>query len=93
MEEKATLRILLYLAYSQGSDDRGKMIEDLRQRGVGRTAFYSSLKTLVDLDLLEDRRVSVGNRRFVETCLTQKGSDVVKSLVDLSRFLRDELDT
>lgn len=57
-EEKGALRILLYLAYSQGSDDRRRMIEDLSSKDVGRTAFYSSLEALKDLNLVEEAKVS-----------------------------------
>ena len=89
-EEKGALRILLYLAYSQGSENRRRMIEDLGSKGVGKTAFYSSLKALKDLNLVEEAKVSRDNKQFVETRLTGKGSKVAVKLDRIQKLLAEE---
>ena len=62
------------------------MIEELAEEGVGRSAFYSSLKTLKDLGLVVDEKTKGRDRMAVGTRLTSKGLEIagaVNQLVDV----------
>jgi len=69
-----------------GSTSRSQLIDELAEEGVGRSAFYSSLKTLKDLGLVVDEKIQGRNRMAVGTRLTSKGLEIpgaVNQLVDV----------
>ena len=75
---KATLRIL-YTLYDQGElASRGQLEETLDMSGVGRSAFYSSLKVLKEWGLIFEVRKRVDGKNVLFTELTEKVDKLVK---------------
>ena len=70
---KATLRILKTLFGDGTSASRGQLEKTLDHYGVGRSAFYSSLKVLKELGLIVEVRKRVGDKNLVLTELTEEG--------------------
>ena len=82
-DEKASLRILyvLYEGWDQAS--RGHLEDKLSGNGVGRSAFYSSLKVLGELGLIVEVRKRVDGKNLLFTELTEKGDMIVKAIDEL----------
>jgi len=86
-EDTATLRILLNLSHIMGSTSRSQLIRELAKEGVGRSALFSSLKTLRDLGLIVDEKILRGNRKAVGTRLTSKGLEIAEIINQLVNVL------
>ena len=57
---------------------RGQLETALDESGVGRSAFYSSLKVLGELGLIFEVRKRVDGKNVLFTELTEKGDKLVK---------------
>ena len=89
-DEKASLRILyvLYEGWDQAS--RGQLEDRLSGNGVGRSAFYSSLKVLGELGLIVEVRKRVDDKNLLFTELTEKGEKIVKAIDVLYTIIEQE---
>ena len=87
---KATLRILFELYSGAGLASRGQLEETLYRCGVGRSAFYSSLKVLQELGLIFEVRKRVNGKNLLFTELTEKGVKVVKEIEELYTVIKQE---
>ena len=87
---KATLRILFVLLNGAGIASRGQLEETLGRSGVGRSAFYSSLKVLKELELIFEVRKRVKGKNLLFTELTEKGEIVVKAIDELYTVIEQE---
>ena len=86
--EKAALRLLLVLAYSQIPFPRLEFIKHAKEVGVGRTAFYSSLDKLKGLGLVEDLTGRGERGTVVESRLTERGEKVARLLSEIEEIFR-----
>jgi len=80
--ERATLRLLLCLAYECPCHPRTELRNSLRKHGVGGTAFMASLDRLRELGLIQETTRDDG-RRVTVTCLTEKGVRVAEKVSEL----------
>ena len=87
---KASLRILIELYSGAGLASRGQFEEALDTSGVGRSAFYSSLKVLSELGLIFEVRKRVNGKNLLFTELTEKGVKVVKAIDELYSLFEQE---
>lgn len=85
-EGKASLRILATILYNQVPVTRQELIEQLEREGVARTSFYSSLKILKNIGLIEDSSEVRDRKRVKLTQLTKKGKKVASKLIEIVRF-------
>ena len=69
---------------------RGQLEEALYRCGVGRSAFYSSLKVLQELGLIFEMRKRVNGKNLLFTELTEKGVKVVKAIEELYTVIKQE---
>ena len=86
--EKAALRLLLTLAYSQVPIPRLEFIKHAKEVGVGRTAFYSSLEKLKELGLVEVLTSRGERGTMVESRLTERGKKVARLLSEIEEIFR-----
>jgi DNA-binding PadR family transcriptional regulator len=89
-EEKATLRLILILAYDMVPLTRLEFIEKAEEELVGRTAFYSSLRALKELGFIEETQDTKEGKRVIHTELTEKGIAVARLIWDIENLLGDE---
>ena len=89
-EGKATFRILIELLYGAELASRGQLEETLDRCGVGRSAFYSSLKVLQELGLIFEERKRVDGKNLLFTELTEKGDKIVKAIDELYTAIDQE---
>ena len=87
---KATLRILIMLISGLELASRGQLEAALDRSGVGRSAFYSSLKVLSELGLIFEVRKRVNCKNLLFTELTEKGVKVVKAIDELYSLFEQE---
>ncbi len=87
---KATLRILYSLHGGWEQASRGQLEEKLDRNGVGRSAFYSSLKVLHELGLIFETRKRVDGKNLLFTELTEKGDKIVKAINELYTAIEQE---
>ena len=87
---KATLRILIMLISGLELASRGQLEAALDRSGVGRSAFYSSLKVLSELGLIFEVRKRVNGKNLLFTELTEKGVKVVKAIDELYSLFEQE---
>ena len=87
---KASLRILIELYNGAGLASRGQLEAALGRSGVGRSAFYSSLKVLSELELIVDVRRRIKGKNLLFTELTEKGEIVVKAIGELYSLFEQE---
>ena len=87
---KATLRILIELYNGAEIASRGQLEKTLDRYGVGRSAFYSSLKVLQELGLIFKVRKRVDGKNLLYTELTEKGDKVVKAIDELYTVIEQE---
>jgi len=57
---------------------------------VGRSAFYSSLKVLVELGIIVEVRKRVDGRNLLFTELTEKGEKIVRAINRLCTMIEQE---
>jgi len=88
-EERATLRLILLLAYNQVPLTRLEFMEEAKEEFVGRTAFYSGLRTLREFGLIEESQDTREGKRVIHTALTEKGLAVAKLVWDMEKLLGD----
>ena len=88
---KASLRILIELYSGAGLASRGQLEAALGRSGVGRSAFYSSLKVLSELGLIFEVRKRVDGKNLLFTELTEKGEKIVKAIDELYTVIEQEL--
>ena len=69
---------------------RGQLEKTLGKSGVGRSAFYSSLKVLQELGLIFEERRRVGGKNLLFTELTEKGDKIVKAIDELYSLVEQE---
>ena len=62
----------------------------LDENGVGRSAFYSSLKVLSELGLIFGVRKRFAGKNLLFTELTEKGKKVVKAIDELITVIEQE---
>ena len=87
---KATLRILNTLHGEGTYVSRGQLEETLDMSGVGRSAFYSSLKVLKELGLIFEVRKRVDGKNLLFTELTKKGDKIVNAIDELYTVIEQE---
>jgi len=82
-ETKAALRVLLFVGRHEGIN----ITEIIRSMRVGQKAIYTALKTLNDLNLIEEK---TGGRFPYPRLfyLTVKGRNVAKRLVEIEQLLK-----
>ena len=88
---KATLRILNTLHGEGTFFSRGQLEKTLYRCGVGRSAFYSSLKVLQELGLIFEVRKRVKGKNLLFTKLTEKGELVVKAIDELYSLFFEQM--
>jgi len=88
-KEVATLRILRYFSYDYRSESRRELLDALEKVGVGRSAFYSSFKTLQRLGYIEESEVEREGRRFKVTTLSAKGFKIAGWIRRLEEYLAE----
>ena len=87
---KASLRILILLDRGGYLASRGQLEAALAENGVGRSAFYSSLKALNELGLIFGVRKRFAGKNLLFTELTEKGEQIVKAIDELySLFVQE----
>ncbi len=69
---------------------RGQLEEVLAENGVGRSAFYSSLKVLSELELIIEERKRVKSKNLLFTELTEKGKKIGKAIDELITVIEQE---
>jgi len=82
-ETKAALRVLLFVSRHEGTN----ITEIIRSMQVGQKAIYTALKTLNNLNLIEEKTGS----RFPYPrlfYLTEKGQNVAERLIEIERLLK-----
>ena len=87
---KATLRILFELYSGAGLASRGQLEAALYRSGVGRSAFYSSLKVLKEWGLIFEVRKRVDGKNLLFTELTKKGDKIVNAIDELYTVIEQE---
>jgi hypothetical protein len=86
-EVKGTLRILIILGYSFQPVPRLELIKECKEDYLGRTAFYSAHKALMELGLIEEKSETRDGKRVVLTNLKEKGKKVVTYLVGIQKLM------
>jgi len=54
-ENKAALRLVYILFYETQSSNRSELIEAAKNHGIGNTAFYKTLNTLLSLGIITEK--------------------------------------
>lgn len=82
-EDKATLRVLLYLHENK----EAKLTSIMKGIPVGQKAVYTALSTLTELQLVEEKTSKdfPFTRNFI---LTQKGQQIARHLTEIEKILR-----
>jgi hypothetical protein len=88
-EGKATLRLITILAWNQLPIPRLDYIAQSKKEKIGATAFYSSLKVLKNLGLVEEIKDETKRRRVTLTALTEKGGKIAEKIIEIQRILRE----
>ena len=88
---KALLGIFMMLCRGGTSPFRRQLEAALDASGVGRSAFYSSLKVLSELGLIFEVRKRVDGKNLLFTELTEKGEKIVKAIDELYTVIEQEL--
>jgi predicted transcriptional regulator with HTH domain len=57
--------------------------------GVGRTAFYSGTRTLMELGLIEETSETRKGKRVKYNKLTEDGNAVAKLVIEIDKLLAD----
>ena len=86
-EERGTLRLILTLAYNQVPLTRLEYMNGADEVGVGRTAFYSGIRTLMELGLVEETYETREGKRVILSGLTKDGWAVAKLLREIDEML------
>ena len=86
-KDKATLRIFTTIYESRSPLTRLDLISQLEEDDVGRSAFYTSFKTLKELDLVTSFDMKLDGKRHIMTTLTDKGAEIAKKLVEIKNIL------
>jgi hypothetical protein len=84
---KGTLRLILALAYNQVPLTRLEYMAEADKVGVGRTAFYSGIRTLMDLDLVEETIDKREGKRVIYNVLTEDGRAIAKLVAEIEKKL------
>ena len=87
---KASLRILYVLYDGWVEASRGQLEDRLYRNGVGRSAFYSSLKVLLELGLIVEVRKRFEGKNLLFTELTEKGNEIAKAITTLHTVIKQE---
>lgn len=87
--EKASLRLIVLLAWNQLPITRLDFISDCKKEKIGKTAFYSSLEPLKSLGLLEEKQDNVDGRRVITTFLTDKGYLIASKIIEIENMLNE----
>jgi len=87
LDKKGSLRILHYLYETQYTESRQKFMNDLRDMGVGGSAFTSSLKTLKDLGLVLESTMEDG--KTIMNYLSKKGVTVGALIYEILPLLKE----
>ena len=82
-EVKATLRVLIYLQENK----EAKLTTIMKGIPVGQKAVYTTLSTLIELELIEEKTSKdfPFTRNFI---LTKKGQEIAKHLTEIEKILR-----
>jgi hypothetical protein len=88
-EERGTLRLILILAYDQVPLTRLEYMKEADEVGVGRMAFYSGIRTLMMLGLVEETSETRMGKRVILSGLTKDGWAVAKLLIEIEEMLGD----
>jgi len=86
--ERGSLRLLHILGNRTPPMSRTLFLEFAERTGVGKSAFYSSIQTLAELGLIEEKRVKRGDVTVKETKLTPRGVSIAKKISELHRICR-----
>ncbi len=81
--ERGSLRLLHILGNRIPPMSRSTFLRFAEGRGVGKSAFYSSIRTLAELGLIDVKRVSMGGASVKVTELTSEGVSVTKKISEL----------
>jgi hypothetical protein len=87
-QERGTLRLLVALHQSEQGLSRQQLIDELREKGVGRTALNSSLEACIKLGFIVDFKMQRGSRHYTISMLTEQGHKLACKL----REIKDMLD-
>ena len=82
-KNNATLRLLYILCYDCPASPRIELMEISKTYGVGSSAFYKSLKTLKNLDLVRENKK---DKKTIST-LTEKGYQVAQKVSEINDIL------
>ena len=82
-KNNATLRLLYILCYDCPASPRIELMEISKTYGIGSSAFYKSLKTLKQLNLVKEDK----KRKKTITTLTDKGYQVAKKISEINDIL------
>ena len=81
--ERGSLRLLHILRNRIPPMSRSTFLKIAGREGVGKSAFYSSIQTLGELGLIEEKRVRLGEASVVVTDLTSTGASIAKKVSEL----------
>jgi len=85
--ERGSLRLLHILGNRTPPMSRTTFLEIAVMMGVGKSAFYSSKNTLVELGLIEEKWIKIAGVSVKGTELTSKGEFIAKKISELASDL------
>jgi hypothetical protein len=90
-QERGALRMLVTLEkYGQGLA-RQRLIDELREQGVGRSSLYSSLDACRELGLVVDVKMRKGSNFYTVSMLTERGYQLARKLVEVKQMLDEHM--
>ncbi len=87
---RGSLRLLHILGNRIPPMSRSTFLKFAERSGVGKSAFYSSIRALRELGLIEEKRVRNGGVSLKVTELTPRGVSVAKRVSELLSDLSNE---
>jgi hypothetical protein len=81
--ERGSLRLLYILGNRIPPMSRSTFQGFAEKSGVGKSAFYSSIRVLLELELIEENRIRMSGRSVKVTKLTPRGVSVTRKVSDL----------
>ncbi len=80
---RGSLRLLYILGNRIPQRSRSTFQEFAERSGVGKSAFYSSIRALLELGLIEEKRVRMGGASVKATELTPRGVTIALKVSEL----------
>jgi len=89
LQQPGVFFILLYLMDNKGKEVKiHDILEFVKSCGVGQYAFYTALKNLISLNLVEDEiHYGPPKRRLLH--LTEKGEKVAQKILEIKEILEE----